>query len=150
MVRASAPPGLYASILAKQPHLFASVPVFMKRAHAEAISSIVRAVERAVANGRLHLAALDRAVEVGLDALERVVGRAGLCVEQPHRMAALRRQLRDARTHAAGADDGDRGRGVQGVGHGCSVAGLNGDRNAPRTAGKRDRRLEKQIRPPGR
>lgn len=57
--RASEPPGeLYASILAKQPHLFASVAVFMARAHAEAMFSIVRAVERAVAVPAFQEAAL--------------------------------------------------------------------------------------------
>ncbi|MDB4986586.1 MAG: hypothetical protein JWN04_1764 [Myxococcaceae bacterium] len=39
---------LYASILAQQPHLFASVPVFVARRHVDAMGDIVRAVEAAV------------------------------------------------------------------------------------------------------
>jgi hypothetical protein len=39
---------LYASILKQQPHLFASVPVFLARRHVDAMLAIVRAVEAAV------------------------------------------------------------------------------------------------------
>ncbi|HEX7477610.1 MAG TPA: hypothetical protein VF331_07375 [Polyangiales bacterium] len=39
---------LYASILKQQPHLFASVPVFLARRHVDAMLAIVRAVESVV------------------------------------------------------------------------------------------------------
>jgi hypothetical protein len=41
--------GLYASILANQPHLFASVPVFVGRAHVDAMFAAIEAIERVVA-----------------------------------------------------------------------------------------------------
>ena len=41
--------GLYDSILAKQPHLFASVPVFLGRSHVEAMVSLIEAIEQVIA-----------------------------------------------------------------------------------------------------
>ena len=41
--------GLYASICANQPNLFASLPVFVSRAHVDAMRAVVEAVERALA-----------------------------------------------------------------------------------------------------
>lgn len=41
--------GLYASILANQPHLFASVPVFVGREHVDAMFAVIEAIERVVA-----------------------------------------------------------------------------------------------------
>lgn len=41
--------GLYGSILAKQPHLFSSVAVYLSRAHVDAIGEAVAAIERTVA-----------------------------------------------------------------------------------------------------
>jgi hypothetical protein len=49
---------LYASILKQQPHLFASVPVFVARRHVEAMLAIVRAVESAVRTPGYRAAAL--------------------------------------------------------------------------------------------
>ncbi|MDX2054634.1 MAG: hypothetical protein SFV15_19695 [Polyangiaceae bacterium] len=53
--------GLYGSILAKQPHLFSSVPVFLSRANAEAVAATVSAIERVVAIPSYAAAAIARA-----------------------------------------------------------------------------------------
>ncbi|MDX2054504.1 MAG: hypothetical protein SFV15_19035 [Polyangiaceae bacterium] len=53
--------GLYGSILAKQPHLFSSVPVFLSRANADAIVTTVSAIERTIAKPSYVAAALARA-----------------------------------------------------------------------------------------
>ncbi len=52
--------GLYDSILAKQPHLFASVPVFLGRKHVDAMLSVIDAGandEFPYARGRLRAGA---------------------------------------------------------------------------------------------
>ncbi len=49
---------LYASILKEQPHLFASVPVFLARSHVEAMLATVRAVEAVVHTPAYQSAAL--------------------------------------------------------------------------------------------
>ena len=53
--------GLYASILAKQPHLFSSVPVFLTRTHVGEISAAVSAIERVIAMPAYATAAISRA-----------------------------------------------------------------------------------------
>jgi hypothetical protein len=56
--------GLYASMLAEQPHLFASVPVFLEPGHARQIQSIIRAAEAAMALPGFQEEALAAAPEI--------------------------------------------------------------------------------------
>ncbi len=53
--------GLYGSILAKQPHLFSSVAVYLSRPHVDAIAATVSAIERVVAQPAYVAAAIARA-----------------------------------------------------------------------------------------
>lgn len=53
--------GLYASICANQPNLFASLPVFVSRAHVDAMRDVIAAVERALALPAVRDALLARA-----------------------------------------------------------------------------------------
>jgi hypothetical protein len=56
--------GLYASILANQPHLFASVPVFVGREHVDAMFAVIEAIERVVALDPFRDAALAVAPQI--------------------------------------------------------------------------------------
>lgn len=56
--------GLYASICANQPNLFASLPVFVSRAHVDAMRALIEAVERALAVDRVRGALLAYAPEI--------------------------------------------------------------------------------------
>lgn len=56
--------GLYASICANQPNLFASLPVFVSRAHVDAMRGVIEAVERALAVAAVRDALLSYAPEI--------------------------------------------------------------------------------------
>jgi len=56
--------GLYRSICDNQPHLFASLPVFVARAHVEAMRTVVEAVQRALALPAVRDALLAYAPEI--------------------------------------------------------------------------------------
>ncbi|MBY0280418.1 hypothetical protein K2Z84_34220 [Candidatus Binatia bacterium] len=56
--------GLYASICANQPNLFATLPVFVSRAHVEAMRAVVEAVERALAVAEVRDVLLAAAPEI--------------------------------------------------------------------------------------
>lgn len=56
--------GLYASICANQPNLFASLPVFVSRAHVDAMRAVIEAVERALAVDGVRDALLAYAPEI--------------------------------------------------------------------------------------
>lgn len=56
--------GLYASIRENQPHLFATLPVFVSRTHVDAMRGVVEAVERALAVPGVRDALLAHAPEI--------------------------------------------------------------------------------------
>ena len=56
--------GLFASICANQPNLFASLPVFVSRAHVDAMRGVIEAVERALAVAAVRDALLSYAPEI--------------------------------------------------------------------------------------
>ena len=56
--------GLYRSICDNQPHLFASLPVFVSRAHVDAMRAVVAATERALAQPKVREVLLAAAPEI--------------------------------------------------------------------------------------
>ena len=56
--------GLFASICANQPNLFASLPVFVSRAHVDAMRGVIEAVERALTVAAVRDALLSYAPEI--------------------------------------------------------------------------------------
>lgn len=90
---------LYASMLAQQPHLFASVPVFLARSHIEAMLAIIAAVETAVHTPGYRAAALADAPAIA----QRGFGPLGVFYGYDFHLGAEGPKLIEINTNAGGA-----------------------------------------------
>lgn len=91
--------GLYGSILANQPHLFSSVPVFLTRTHVTEISAAVSAIERVIAMPSYATAAITRAPAIAGHAF----GPRGVFYGYDFHLAADGPKLIEINTNAGGA-----------------------------------------------
>ena len=105
---------------------FSTIASTTRPAPAASSSDVAATMRSIVALGGAGLepALGDQAVERRRELGARCARRAFAGVEQVHRMAGLRRDLRDARTHDAGADHEDRRVAVKIEAHGRRVRGM--------------------------